>query len=58
MDYQKYISEAEGYRNNLIPRARGEGQAKVYKAKARRKNMELKALGETARFLHLSLIHI
>ncbi len=52
IDHQKYISEAEGYRNDLIPKARGESKSKAIAAEAYKANLELKAVGETSRFLN------
>jgi len=52
VDYQKYISEADGYRNDLLPRARGESSSKIIAAHAQNTKIEQKADGETSRFLN------
>jgi len=51
VDYQKYISEAEGYRNDLIPKAEGEAESNVIEARANKESVKIKAEGESERFL-------
>jgi len=49
-DREKMINEAEGYRNNLVPKSRGEAGQMINNAKAYAKEKVLVALGETERF--------
>jgi len=49
-DREKMINEAEGYRNNLVPKSRGEAAQLINNAKAYAKEKVLVALGETERF--------
>ena len=49
-DREKMINDAEGYRNNLVPKSRGEAAQIINEAKAYAKEKELVALGETERF--------
>ncbi|MDC0229431.1 FtsH protease activity modulator HflK [Deltaproteobacteria bacterium] len=49
-DREKMINDAEGYRNNLVPRARGEAAQIINNAKAYAKEKILVATGETERF--------
>ena len=49
-DREKMINEAEGYRNNLVPKSRGEAAQMINNAKAYAKEKVLVALGETERF--------
>ena len=49
-DREKMINDAEGYRNNLIPKARGEAAQLVNSAKAYAKEKVLVATGESERF--------
>ena len=44
------INDAEGYRNNLVPKARGEAAQLVNSAKAYAKEKVLVAIGESERF--------
>ena len=44
------INDAEGYRNNLVPKSRGEAAQIINEAKAYAKEKVLVALGETERF--------
>jgi membrane protease subunit HflK len=49
-DRQKMINEAEGYKNNLIPKARGEGVQIVNEAEAYAEETVLLAQGKAKRF--------
>ena len=49
-DREKMINDAEGYRNNLVPKARGEAAQLVNSAKAYAKEKVLVAIGESERF--------
>ena len=49
-DREKMINDAEGYRNNLIPKARGEAAQLINSAKAYAKEKVLVATGESERF--------
>ena len=49
-DREKMINDAEGYRNNLVPKARGEAAQLVNSAKAYAKEKVLVATGESERF--------
>ena len=49
-DREKMINEAEGYRNNLVPKSRAEAAQMINNAKAYAKEKVLVALGETERF--------
>ena len=49
-DREKMINDAEGYRNNLVPKARGEAAQIINNAKAYAKEKVLVATGETERF--------
>ena len=49
-DREKMINDAEGYRNNLVPKARGEAAQVINNAKAYAKEKILVATGETQRF--------
>ncbi len=51
VDYQKYISDAQGYRNDLIPKAEGEAESNLSEARADRKSVKIRARGESERFL-------
>lgn len=46
-------NEAEAYRNNVVPRARGEAQALIFEAEAYRQRVIAEARGEANRFLAL-----
>ncbi|MEW6524505.1 MAG: FtsH protease activity modulator HflK [Bacillota bacterium] len=50
-DRAKLINEAEGYRNDVIPRARGEAEQVIRQAEAYRAERVARAEGETQRFL-------
>ena len=47
---EKFINEAEGYANNLIPKARGEAKQIVNAAEAYAEKIVLVAQGEAQRF--------
>ena len=49
-DREKMINDAEGYRNNLVPKARGEAAQMINNAKAYAKEKVLVASGESERF--------
>ena len=49
-DREKMINDAEGYRNNLVPKARGEAAQMINNAKAYAKEKVLVATGESERF--------
>jgi len=49
-DREKMINDAEGYKNNLVPKARGEAAQLVNSAKAYAKEKVLVAIGESERF--------
>jgi len=49
-DREKMINDAEGYKNNLVPKARGEAAQLVNSAKGYAKEKVLVAIGESERF--------
>ena len=49
-DKERYQRQAEAYRNNLIPRARGDARQMIESAKAYKARMVKEAEGEAARF--------
>ena len=49
-DKNKMVNQAEGYRNDLIPRARGEAQAMIREAEGYRKARIARAEGDVAKF--------
>lgn len=49
-DREKMINDAEGYRNNLVPKARGEAAQLINSAKAYAKEKVLVSIGESERF--------
>jgi len=49
-DREKMINDAEGYKNNLVPKARGEAAQIINNAKAYSKEKVLVATGESERF--------
>jgi len=49
-DREKMINDAEGYKNNLVPKARGEAAQLINSAKAYAKEKVLVAIGESERF--------
>jgi len=50
-DKNKYINQAEGYQNDLIPRTRGQAEQLIRQAESYREQRILRAQGETKRFL-------
>ncbi len=50
-DEQRLRNEAEAYRNDIIPKARGEAEKKIQEAEAYKKEVVAKAEGEAQRFL-------
>jgi len=50
-DRERMIQEAQGYREDVIPRARGEAQQIIREAEAYAESRVLRAQGEAARFL-------
>ena len=50
-DREKMINEAQGYRNDLIPRTRGQGEKLVREAEAYRAERIAKAQGDSANFV-------
>nr|HID60055.1 FtsH protease activity modulator HflK [Desulfobacterales bacterium] len=52
-DKIKFINEAEGYRNDLLPRAKGEAAQMINKARAYRASKIDRAKGDASRFTQL-----
>ncbi len=52
-DRERYINEARGYRNNVIPQAKGEARRMIEEAEAYRTEVERKAVGDADRFCSL-----
>jgi modulator of FtsH protease HflK len=52
-DRERARNEAEGYRNDIIPRARGEAERMVQEAQGFRDSQEARARGEAQRFLSI-----
>lgn len=52
-DKNRFINEAEAYRNEIIPKARAEAAAMILNAEAYQTEEYQKAQGETARFLKI-----
>lgn len=52
-DRERLIQEAEGYREDVVPRARGEAQQMIREAEAYRQQRVLRAQGDAERFLAL-----
>ncbi|MFO1350467.1 MAG: FtsH protease activity modulator HflK [Gammaproteobacteria bacterium] len=52
-DREKKINEAQSYRNNLIPKARGEARTLVLEAESYKEKKIAEAVGNTQRFLAL-----
>jgi membrane protease subunit HflK len=52
-DREKMINEAQAYRSNLIPKARGEARTRLSEAEAYKQQRISAAVGETSRFLAL-----
>ena len=50
-DEQRLRNEAEAYRNDIIPKARGEAERKIQEAEAYKKEVVAKAEGEAQRFI-------
>ena len=50
-DEQRLRNEAEAYRNDIIPKARGEAEKKIQEAEAYKKEVVAKAEGEAQRFI-------
>ena len=50
-DRQTAIAEAQAYKNDIVPRARGEAEQKIQAAEAYREQVEAEATGEAERFL-------
>jgi membrane protease subunit HflK len=50
-DLERQRNEAEGYANDIIPRARGEAERMLQEAQAYKQQVVAKAEGEAARFL-------
>jgi membrane protease subunit HflK len=53
VDYQTYISEAHGYANDLLPRARGEAEVMRSQAAAKKNQKVLVGKGERERFFRI-----
>ncbi len=49
-DKQRLINEAEGHRNEILPKAEGEARAIIERANAYRERVVMEAKGEAARF--------
>ena len=49
-DKNKMVNQAEGYRNDLIPKARGEGQSMIREAEGYKKARIARAEGDVAKF--------
>ncbi|HLA40068.1 MAG TPA: FtsH protease activity modulator HflK [Candidatus Glassbacteria bacterium] len=52
-DKNKYINQAQGYQNDVIPRTRGQGEQLVLQAESYREQRILRAQGETERFISI-----
>jgi len=52
-DLNRYINEAEGYANDIIPKAKGNAAEIVQQAEAYKQSKIKRAQGDTARFLSL-----
>jgi len=52
-DRERFISEAQAYRNELIPKARGDAQTIIETAEAYKTQVEQAAIGESRRFTSL-----
>lgn len=52
-DKEKLVNQAEGYRNEIFPRAQGEAEAMLEKAMAQKEKTIKQAEGDTARFLRV-----
>lgn len=52
-DRERLVQEAEGYREDLVPRARGEAEAMIREAEAYKERRILRAQGDVAMFLQV-----
>lgn len=52
-DRERYINDAQGYRNEIVPRARGDAQRVIEESQGYRTRVEQAAIGESERFLSL-----
>jgi len=52
-DKERKVNEARGYRDSIVPVARGEAEKIVQEAEAYRRAVEVKSLGDTQRFLSI-----
>ncbi len=52
-DKNKFINQAQGYQNDLIPRTRGQAEQLIRQAESYREQRILRAQGETERFLNV-----
>lgn len=52
-DKERFISEAQAYRNEVLPRARGDAQRALEESEAYKTRAEQSAIGESERFLSL-----
>ncbi len=52
-DRERFINEAQGYSNEIVPQARGDAQRIIEEAQAYRTRVEQAAIGESQRFLSL-----
>ena len=52
-DRERFINDAQGYRNEVVPRARGDAQRVIEEAQGYRTRVEQAAIGESERFLSL-----
>lgn len=52
-DKQKLINQAQGYQNEILPRAEGEAKALLERANAYREQVVMEAKGETSRFTQI-----
>jgi len=52
-DRERLVQEAEGYREDLVPRARGEAEALIREAEAYKERRTLRAQGDVAMFLQV-----
>ena len=50
-DEQKLINEAQAYRNDIIPKARGQAEKMIQESEAYKKEVVSKAKGEAERFI-------
>ena len=52
-DRERLINEAQGYREDIIPKARGEGERMVFAAEGYRQDRIIRAQGDVAKFLQV-----